>query len=289
MVKISFLVEQCFQNGALSSGNGVKKRQSFVPHKIITADFTLITMPPEIFRNHASENLLMLAQTALQLRQGNRRKSFLKVEIIFLLTNNIKEHFSEICTNKEICDKFSSVLEQLAKKYGKDPQKWDGNVAEYICEAEMNNKEYKTKSDMIYHKVRDSIFKGEYSPGERLLIASVAEQYGISEIPVREAFRTLTQEGVLTSKPNNGFYISQISLKEVMDIFAVRINLEGKAIRDAVMHFSPDDLIAIEDLWKESKLYTEDDLLKKIERLEIENDFLRSVSLAYGLNPEKLK
>ncbi len=124
----------------------------------------------------------------------------------------------------------------------------------------MNNKEYKTKSDMIYHKVRDSIFKGEYSPGERLLIASVAEQYGISEIPVREAFRTLTQEGVLTSKPNNGFYISQISLKEVMDIFAVRINLEGKAIRDAVMHFSPDDLIAIEDLWKESKLYedTED-------------------------------
>ena len=40
------------------------------------------------------------------------------IEIIFLLTNNIKEHFSEICTNKEICDKFSSVLEQLAKKYG---------------------------------------------------------------------------------------------------------------------------------------------------------------------------
>lgn len=35
--------------------------------------------------------------------------------------------------------------------------------------------------------------------------------------------------------------------------------------------------------------YTEDDLMKKIGRLEIENDFLRSVSLACGLNPEKLK
>ena len=40
---------------------------------------------------------------------------------------------------------------------------------------------------------------------------------------------------------------------------------------------------------KESKPYTEDDLMKKIGRLEIENDFLRSVSLACGLNPEKLK
>lgn len=40
---------------------------------------------------------------------------------------------------------------------------------------------------------------------------------------------------------------------------------------------------------KESKPYTEDDLMRKIGRLEIENDFLRSVSLACGLNPEKLK
>lgn len=41
--------------------------------------------------------------------------------------------------------------------------------------------------------------------------------------------------------------------------------------------------------WKESKPYTENDLMKKIGRLEIENDFLRSVSLACGLNPKKLK
>ena len=40
---------------------------------------------------------------------------------------------------------------------------------------------------------------------------------------------------------------------------------------------------------KESKPYTEDDLMRKIGRLEIENDFLRSVSTSCGLNPEKLK
>lgn len=40
------------------------------------------------------------------------------IEIVFLLTNNIKEHFSEMCTNKEICNKFYSVLEQLTQKYG---------------------------------------------------------------------------------------------------------------------------------------------------------------------------
>ncbi len=40
---------------------------------------------------------------------------------------------------------------------------------------------------------------------------------------------------------------------------------------------------------RENKPYTEDDLMRKIGRLEIENDFLRNVSLACGLNPEKLK
>ena len=40
---------------------------------------------------------------------------------------------------------------------------------------------------------------------------------------------------------------------------------------------------------KENKPYTEDDLMRKIGRLEIENDFLRNVSLPCGLNPEKLK
>ena len=40
---------------------------------------------------------------------------------------------------------------------------------------------------------------------------------------------------------------------------------------------------------KENKLYTEDDLMKKIGRLEIKNDFLRNVSLVCGLNSEKLK
>ena len=54
---------------------------------------------------------------------------------------------------------------------------------------------FQTKSDMVYHRVREDIVSGVFAPGERLLISAVAKQYGVSEIPVREAFRVLSQEG----------------------------------------------------------------------------------------------
>lgn len=52
---------------------------------------------------------------------------------------------------------------------------------------------FQTKSDMVYHRVREDIVNGVFAPGERLLISAVAKQYGVSEIPVREAFRVLSQ------------------------------------------------------------------------------------------------
>lgn len=119
----------------------------------------------------------------------------------------------------------------------------------------MTDKQYKTKSDMVYHKMRESIFKGEYTPGERIFVSVVAEQYGISEIPVREAFRTLVQEGVLTSKPNNGFFISQISLKEVKNIFRVRVLLESMATKEACNNITEEGIASLESLYQEGRAF----------------------------------
>ena len=102
----------------------------------------------------------------------------------------------------------------------------------------MVSMEYSTKSERVYFGVRDGIVSGKIMPGERLLISAVAKEYGISEIPVREAFRTLTQEGFLNSKPNAGFVVSQISRKEVNDIFRVRVELESLAVREAIRNIT---------------------------------------------------
>lgn len=119
----------------------------------------------------------------------------------------------------------------------------------------MIEQKYKTKSGMIHDMVRQCVLDGEYKPGERLLTSIVAEKYGTSEIPVREAFLALVKEGVLISKPNNGFYVSQISKQEVENIFEVRLKLESLAIFEATKRIGPGGMGRLEKLFNDGKKF----------------------------------
>ena len=107
---------------------------------------------------------------------------------------------------------------------------------------------FQTKSDMVYHRVREDIVSGVFAPGERLLISAVAKQYGVSEIPVREAFRVLSQEGFLKTRPNSGFVVSQVSRQDVENIFQVRLELEALATRQAVRRMTDADIDVLENM-----------------------------------------
>lgn len=116
---------------------------------------------------------------------------------------------------------------------------------------------YQTKSEMVYDGIRKDILNGIILPGDRLLISAVAKRYGISEIPVREAFQILTQEGFLNSKPNSGFVVSQISKKDVNNIFHVRVELESLAVREAVRYITDEDIDKLEKMIDASEKYIE--------------------------------
>jgi DNA-binding GntR family transcriptional regulator len=64
------------------------------------------------------------------------------------------------------------------------------------------------------------------SPGSALVEGRLAEQFGVSRGPLREAIRQLTEEGLLTTKAYTGTYVTQLSEKDLKDIFCLRVALE---------------------------------------------------------------
>jgi DNA-binding GntR family transcriptional regulator len=108
--------------------------------------------------------------------------------------------------------------------------------------------EKRTVSEDVYLALRRDILTLAHAPGASLREQDLAESYGSSRVPVREACRRLQQEGLVTGVPYKGYFVSQISLKEITDSFDLRIVLEIHAITCAVEKASEDDLAGLEAL-----------------------------------------
>jgi DNA-binding GntR family transcriptional regulator len=93
----------------------------------------------------------------------------------------------------------------------------------------------KIKGADVYALIRQAITSGRFVPGQRLSERELAEQYGVSRTPVREAFRHLIQEGLVVYKPNSGYRIIHLSEELARHILVVRETLEGMAARLAAL------------------------------------------------------
>jgi DNA-binding GntR family transcriptional regulator len=88
--------------------------------------------------------------------------------------------------------------------------------------------------DLVRDGVRKAIFSGDLEPGAQLRQDELADRYGTSRIPVREALRQLEAEGLVTLHPNRGAVVSTLSLDDVLEMLEIRIALECRALRLAV-------------------------------------------------------
>jgi DNA-binding GntR family transcriptional regulator len=85
----------------------------------------------------------------------------------------------------------------------------------------------------VVDAVRADIVQGVLQPGTRITEAALAERYGVSRVPVREALRGLEAEGFVDSRPNVGSRVAEIPVDEADDLFAVREALEISTARRA--------------------------------------------------------
>ena len=102
--------------------------------------------------------------------------------------------------------------------------------------------------DVIVCELRDAILSGVMAPGTRLKQKEVADQFEMSLIPVREAFRTLENEGLLTLVPHKGAVVSAVSADEAKHIFELRLILELGALELAAPKITSETTAQAEEI-----------------------------------------
>lgn len=89
-------------------------------------------------------------------------------------------------------------------------------------------------ADIVYELLRTRIVSGQFSMGERIVEAKVAQDLQVSRSPVREAIRRLMQEGLVIERPHCGVYVRELSADDVKDLYAARLAVESAALQAAV-------------------------------------------------------
>ena len=99
----------------------------------------------------------------------------------------------------------------------------------------------------VYNRLREDILSGKLKENEELREISIGEELGVSRTPVREAFRQLELEGLITIIPNKGAFVTGITGKDVKDIYMIRSHLEGLCARLACDHITDEQLEEMEE------------------------------------------
>jgi DNA-binding GntR family transcriptional regulator len=107
---------------------------------------------------------------------------------------------------------------------------------------------HQTLREKILETIRDAILKGSLKPGERVSEPDLAERFGISRTPIREAFRQLESEGYLEVIPRKGAVVASLSERDVEEFYAIKILLEGFAARMAAENLSAKDIERLETI-----------------------------------------
>ena len=108
-----------------------------------------------------------------------------------------------------------------------------------------------TAQDLVLTSMREAILTAALPPGTRLRQEKLAEVFGTSRIPVREALRALEYEGLVTSLPYRGFTVTELDADDIEEVYDLRILLESHAVRLAVPLITDEDLQALEQLYQE--------------------------------------
>jgi len=111
--------------------------------------------------------------------------------------------------------------------------------------------------DQVLDALRDRIVDGVYAPGERLTEDRLAEDFGVSRNPVREALRVVEAEGFVHRLPRRGIVVATPDVSSVRDMFVVRRQWEALAARLAAERAGEAGVRGLRDLLDRSRLATE--------------------------------
>jgi len=108
-------------------------------------------------------------------------------------------------------------------------------------------------SSIVYETLREAILTNEIPAGTQLVEATLAQQFGISKTPVREALQQLVHSGLATSELAKGVMVHRLTLAEIQDVVEMRLVLEPLALRQSVPNLSAEDFDLLQNTLQQAQ------------------------------------
>ena len=91
-----------------------------------------------------------------------------------------------------------------------------------------------TAQEAVLVELRRAMVRGELKPGEQIVQEALAERFGVSRVPLREALKILEGEGAVTYVARRGYFVADLSLDDLLEVYRIRAVLEAEAVRVGV-------------------------------------------------------
>lgn len=148
-----------------------------------------------------------------------------------------------------------------------------------IPEKELNHKPLKEE---IYDALHRQIIAGKYGPGDWLRQEDIASQMGVSMTPVREALDLLVSAGLAERVPYRGVRVREMSTKDVVDAYGLRLVLEAVTAREAAINITPEQITGLEKILNEMKKFVK--LNDMPRERQLSREFHSAIAEASGNN-----
>lgn len=102
--------------------------------------------------------------------------------------------------------------------------------------------------EQVAERLRTRIYAHELAPGAWVDEQALADEFGISRTPMREALKVLAAEGLVTLKPRRGCYVTEMSERDLDEIFPVLALLEGRVAEEATRRLASADFARLEKI-----------------------------------------
>lgn len=127
----------------------------------------------------------------------------------------------------------------------------------------------KSVREQVYETLKNAIFDGRYEGGYHLSERVLANKFGVSTTPIKEALRHLEKEGLVITKPRKGTFVSESIMNSVEEINLARAALEGVAAQLAASKITDKELEELENIIKKMEFYTKEGNNKKVSSYNI--------------------
>lgn len=131
----------------------------------------------------------------------------------------------------------------------------------------------KTAQEAVLDEIRNAISTGRLKPGAPVRQDALANELGVSRVPVREALRILEGEGQVLYQPYKGYAVAKLDLREVTELYMIRGLLESEAIKAGVPLLTDTQLTTLETLVEDMEIL-DDAGIDLLARLNHEFHFL---------------